>query len=1068
MKTFKVDFSHGLNLMTDKRMLPEGYVVLADNIDLRSGAIRPFKMPEPYTTISGGIPVGTTCIWEFKNSWFFSSYYRQYVGEYTSTQTRVYFCETGIGASYGASPLIPQKIVNGVQAQLGTIVPGLAPTVAPTLADTPAAFTATAGTTGGALATGQYSYRISAILNNNILPPTQAVLVNIPQVNGSNITTGEVALTWKAVPQASGYIIFGRILGQEQTLFTLGSGATSVYDLGNVAPTGAYAANYQPLTPLTYVYTYVRSVGGMQDESGPSPASNTVNSSYTRIITRNPNTDGFYNNAIAYSATTAASSTIGALNVLGYAFSGENLVLLTTAISAFTPWWVSGMKLVFSIDPTYTPYSFSLPAPLAAPTGVTLTNVSGGTVPAGGYTYYVCAVRGPIANIYLYPSNLPAMTNGATNTISLGSPGSVKVTWKGVSGASGYAVWRTNGANYSMVGLIDSKTTTFTDTGSIIATSVTPPTTNTTGATYNAVNTSIPASWENPSVTIPGSIIILQGPGPTNVNVQNYPDEAIWLAASPISGFSPTFAGFDQDVFNITSATNNVLLGTATYFQDSRSIFTTPNFINVFTPTSSNTINVLYDVPYNNYIKYWNIYRAGDSGSTFEFVSQQPIGVTTYIDTISTTNLGAALPTEYTDTSTGGAIVFQPPPIDLICPQLYNGMLFGISGNALRWGPTGFPDAWPAAYSKSFSFPPQCLIVYAGGIFVFCENGIWRGDGNLPGTMSFTQLQADGCIAPFSPKLIGEHIIYAAKRGLMLIRGMEAICLTERFIPYRLMTEPSSFMGGVTAQNFWWFTTDHTSAYGALLDAGMNPIPAVDTFGWVTAKDKPTTGLIYEARSFVWQNKYYLYFVNLPTSEFAGNPCWCVDLGIVQLAFTLPNYPITTLGFKPQDVHVSSTGECFALLTIDATYDPSNRTKFIAAESDFNQTFSPTVVSTSQVLYRFNPSFGQNVPMRFRTGEVTANAPYMRKRWREVRLNGSGSCQLRVFIDGALLPLATGLTYVNLVLTESPIHPTRVMLPIGSWGYSVSVEICGDGVVRLIEFGFDPMPGEAQKGDEQE
>ena len=86
--------------------------------------------------------------------------------------------------------------------------------------------------------------------------------------------------------------------------------------------------------------------------------------------------------------------------------------------------------------------------------------------------------------------------------------------------------------------------------------------------------------------------------------------------------------------------------------------------------------------------------------------------------------------------------------------------------------------------------------------------------------------------------------------------------------------------------------------------------------------------------------QYYLYFVNLPTSEFAGNPCWCVDLGIVQLAFTLPNYPITTLGFKPQDVHVSSTGECYALLDIDAAYDPSNRTKFIAAESDFNQTFS--------------------------------------------------------------------------------------------------------------------------------
>ena len=42
MKTFKVDFSKGINVVTDRRLVPEGYVVLADNVDIRAGSMRPF------------------------------------------------------------------------------------------------------------------------------------------------------------------------------------------------------------------------------------------------------------------------------------------------------------------------------------------------------------------------------------------------------------------------------------------------------------------------------------------------------------------------------------------------------------------------------------------------------------------------------------------------------------------------------------------------------------------------------------------------------------------------------------------------------------------------------------------------------------------------------------------------------------------------------------------------------------------------------------------------------------------------------------------------------------------
>ena len=1185
MKTYKVDFSKGINVVTEKRLVPEGYIVLADNIDLRSGSLHPFKFPEPYIGISGGIPAGTTCLWEFKNNWFFSALYRTYAGEYVNTQTRVYFCESLVApaGTYVSSHLIPQKIVNGIQAQLGTPVPLVPPSATATTSYTPTTFTASVLTTGGYLNTGQYSYRISAIVDGQVMPPSGAVLANIPVVSGVNISTGIITLSWHPVALATGYVIFGRVLGAEQTLFTVGAGATTVTDSGTGSPAGAYAVNYQPLNPITYVYTYSRDVGTMPDESGPSPISNVVSSSYVHVITRSPLTDGFYANATQYSGYTLSSSGLFQnLAILGITYVGADAILsLAGSINTNSPWWVNGMKLVFANDPTATPYAFSIPAALASPTTaptLVLNSTAGGTIPAGNYQYAIAAIRGTVTGITGYPTTLP-ITTAASPTLSVtttGSTSSVSISWMGINGATGYVVYRYNGSVYQVVGILQGQTLAFVDINDYASHSYPTvagfPAVNQTGIAYNVINPATPISWENPSPSNVGQIIIMSEAIPASAGMTTLPS-ALYLAASPLVGVVPAnastaptlaavtgsafaantyyfmvvaltgtavigysaynsivlgsahniqvtfpsvpgatsyniyfyeanvtgnvfagnftsspvtlaafgssirnipgWAGVDQDVIDITSANYNNMAGIATFYEDDAGLFSVPDFLSVYTPPQTPynaqvAINSLYDVPNNGYYKYWNIYRAGDAGTTFNFVSQQPISTLTYTDTVGVTGLGESIPTFYPDITTGGTVSFQPPPPNAGCPQLYNGMLFMIDGNTVRWTPTGYPDAWPSIYVQSFAFPPQAILAYGGGVYVFCENGIYRLDGFLPGQISMTELMASGCIAPYSPRLLGEHIIYLAKRGLMMIHGMTASSITERFIPYRLMTEPSAFIGGITAQNFWWFTTDHTSAYGALLDIGMNPIPAADGFGLVTAKDKPLTSLIYEARSFVWQNKYYLYFVNNPTNDFQGNPCWCIDLGIMQLAFVLPNYPITTLGFKPTDVHVSSTGECYSLLTIDPTNDPANQALFAAAESQFNTAFTPMVGATTQAIYRFNPTFGQNVPMRWRTSEVVAGAPSMRKRWREVRLNGSGTHQIRVFIDGALQTMATGATATTLTLSESPIHPSRILLPPGSWGFSCSVEGCGDGVVRVIELGFDPMAGEDKQGEGKE
>lgn len=1067
MKTFKVDFSKGINVVTDKRLVPEGYVVLADNVDLRSGSLHPFKFPESYLAIPGGVPANTVCLYEFKGNWFFSTHYRDYTAEYVSAQTRVYFCETNMGGTYNPTLLPPQKVVNGIQAGLGSLVPLIAPTVNATTADTPSGFIGTASTTGGNLATGQYSYRISAVVAGQILVPSQAVIVNIPQVAGANITTGEVVLSWNPVQTATGYVVFGRILGQEQIMFTLGAGSATVTDTGSNTPAGAFASNYQPLNPLTYVYTYVRDVGTMQDESGPSPQSNPVNSSYVRVVSRNPLNDGLYANAVTYTATLGASAKTA--SVIGSYSAGKNTTLtLSAALSANDPWWVAGMNLVFGADASNTLYTFSIPSPLATPLapGNPSLSLGVGTLVNGTYSYKVAAIRGAVTGLVAgaTPATTPASPASGNIVVTTGPTAAVNVSWTGVAGASGYILYRYNGTNYQQAAIITGNTPSYTDTGAG-TTVVTPPTTNDTGVTMNAISAGSLASWQNPTASYVGRIIVVTE-ALAGTFLTSIPTSAatVTLAYSPITAFSPTFAGVDQDVFDITAAPSNASLGVATYFNQTFGVAAT--WLNIYTPASGAGTISLLDVPNNGYYKYWNIYRAGDSGTTFAFVTQQPIGVTTFTDTVGTTGLGGSLPTEYPDPDTGGIVIFAQPPVDLRSPHQYNGMTFGISGNSVRWTPTGEPDAWPLEYSQSFPYPPQCLLAHAGGLWIFCEDKIYRMDGFTPGAMGVQDTKADGCIAPYSPRVVGMMLVYLAKRGIMVISNMgEAICVTEHMIPYRLLTQPSSYIGGIMAQSYWWNTTDHLSSYGALLDIGMNPIPAADGYGVVAAKDKPMNSIIWEARSFVWQHKYYLYFSTIPTAEFIGNPCWCVDFGTLQQMYQLANRPITTLGFKPTDVHVSSTGECYALLSIDPTNDPTNQTLLAAAESVFNSAFTPLGSPSAQAVFRFNPSFGQNVPMRVRTSEITAGTPQDRKRWREVRLNGSGTCQMRVFVDGVLWPMANGSTVTNVTLSESPIHPSRVLLPTGSWGYSCSVEFCGDVTVRLIALGYDPMTGDDRQGE---
>lgn len=111
-------------------------------------------------------------------------------------------------------------------------------------------------------------------------------------------------------------------------------------------------------------------------------------------------------------------------------------------------------------------------ASLAAPGGITVTGAgTGGTLAAGTYYYVVTATN----------SAGETTASAQVSTVTTGSTSSAIINWNGVSGSTGYKVYRgtTSGAENKLIATIGSSSTeSFMDTGAA-GTSASPPSSNT-------------------------------------------------------------------------------------------------------------------------------------------------------------------------------------------------------------------------------------------------------------------------------------------------------------------------------------------------------------------------------------------------------------------------------------------------------------------------------------------------------------------------------------------------------------------------------------------------------------
>lgn len=165
--------------------------------------------------------------------------------------------------------------------------------------------------------------------------------------------------------------------------------------------------------------------------------------------------------------------------------------------------------------------------------------------------------------------------------------------------------------------------------------------------------------------------------------------------------------------------------------------------------------------PSGNYgINRIRVYRtqSGSSGTAdFFFIKEISIGTSTSQDTNG--SIGEVLPTT----------TWLPPPSDLtFLTPMWNGMLAGLSGNAVRFCESYVPYAWPIAYDV---LPPDskpvALGVFGQSLLVLTTGRPLLVSGSSPESMDQQLLEIpQGCVAARSVVSMGSGVAWSSEDGL--------------------------------------------------------------------------------------------------------------------------------------------------------------------------------------------------------------------------------------------------------------------------------------------------------------
>lgn len=369
-KSYRFDFTGGVNVVGDKAVLRETFVTVADNCDLRSGAPRPFRLPEYDHTP----PSGTKQVFKYRGKWYYTSVDRSYATEYIGGRDRVYFTQYGGNA---------RKIVDGSEVSLGLTPPKTAPVVATgrTIQTSPTLMVSDGGNFGPSKTR---SYRIAVETAGGVLPPGGRVTTSTPAaVTDEDYVNKKIDLEWPRIEDAINYWIFAGDGGDESLLEKVSAGTLSYTDYGSKGTTGDLATNYSPEAPYLYFYTFERFVNGMVDESGPSPATPQVESTIGRTVKFDSLGDGFFNQDDTVSITSGITITDSlayatAIGITNAEYQGKLNQIKFTTLNPHGLETFDKVRINLSGDPNWTNVQYEA---IADTTNISVFYVKNGPVP---------------------------------------------------------------------------------------------------------------------------------------------------------------------------------------------------------------------------------------------------------------------------------------------------------------------------------------------------------------------------------------------------------------------------------------------------------------------------------------------------------------------------------------------------------------------------------------------------------------------------------------------------------------------------------------------------------------
>ncbi len=155
------------------------------------------------------------------------------------------------------------------------------------------------------------------------------------------------------------------------------------------------------------------------------------------------------------------------------------------------------------------------------------------------------------------------------------------------------------------------------------------------------------------------------------------------------------------------------------------------------------------------------IYRtvAGESGAAFFFLREITAA------TSSTDDARAV------GTDTMPSKLYAMPPADLKClTGLWNGMMAGITGNAVRYCEQYKPHAWPAAYETLCMDTPVALAVFQKNLLILTTGRPRMVYGSAPEAMDDTPVEfIAACVSVTSVVSFGHGACWATSNGLAYV-----------------------------------------------------------------------------------------------------------------------------------------------------------------------------------------------------------------------------------------------------------------------------------------------------------